>query len=293
MEFQDRRKFLKVTALSALGAVAMRYGFYANAAQKTANIKSNIGVQIYSIRDSMNKDVPGSLKQVADIGYKYLELAGYSDGKFYGHTPEEFKKMVNDMGMEIISSHTIVETKDAEAIAEAHAKLGVKYCVQPVSGGKNTLSADSYKKYVSELNAIGNVMKKNNIQFGYHNHDFEFKKVDGITPYTDILLAESDPKLLTFEIDIYWATRAGFEPVKLFREFPGRFELFHMKDMEAGEDKFFAPVGEGVINFEEILKNKETAGMKYMFVEQDSTRDGKAMDAIAKSFSNIKNKLLK
>lgn len=298
MKPQDRRSFLKLTGLGIIGAAAIsQSGFTACASPKTVPVKSGIGIQLYSIRDNMAIDVPGSLKKIADIGYQYLELAGYADGKFYGYTPEEFKKMVNDLGMEVISSHTGVEVKgvdtsNVDILAEAHAKLGARYCIQPWLVEERRLSADSYKQFVAELNTIGGVMKKYDLQFGYHNHNFEFTEVDGIIPYTDIFMAESDPELLTFEIDLYWVIRAGYDPIKLLKDYPGRFQLFHMKDMEAGEDRFFAPVGEGIIDFEEILKHKDTAGMKYMFVEQDSTRDGKAMEAVTTSFNNLKNKIL-
>lgn len=298
MKHQDRRSFLKISALGVLGAAALgRNGLTACAAPKAAPVKSGIGIQLYTIRDNMAKDVPGSLKQVADIGYQYLELAGYADGKFYGYSPEEFKKIVGDLGMEVISSHTGVEVKgvdtsNVDIMAEAHAKLGVKYCVQPWLVEERRVSADSYKQFVAELNTIGGVMKKYGLQFGYHNHDFEFHEVDGLIPFTDIFMPESDPDLLTFEIDLFWVTRAGFDPVKLLQDFPGRYQLFHMKDMENSDDKFFAPVGEGVIDFKEILKYKDIAGMKYMFVEQDRTRDGDAMTAITTSFNNLKNKIL-
>lgn len=298
MKQQDRRNFLKTTGLGILGiAAASRYGLSACATPKAAPVKSGIGIQLYTIREDMNKDVLGSLKKVSDIGYQYLELAGYGDGKFYGYAPEEFKKIVNDLGMEVISSHTGVEVKgvdtsNVDVMAEAHAKLGVKYCIQPWLVEERRVSADSYKQFVAELNTIGGVMKKYDIQFGYHNHDFEFKEVDGLIPYTDIFMVESDPALLTFEVDLYWVTRAGYDPIKLLQDFPGRFQLFHIKDMEASEDQFFAPVGEGVINFKEILKHKDVAGMKYMFVEQDNTRDGKAMEAITTSFNNLKNNIL-
>jgi sugar phosphate isomerase/epimerase len=298
MKQQDRRNFLKTTGLGILGiAAASRYGLSACAAPKAAPVKSGIGIQLYTIREDLNKDVLGSLKKVSDIGYQYLELAGYGDGKFYGYAPEELKKIVSDLGMEVISSHTGVEVKgvdtsNVDIMAEAHAKLGVKYCIQPWLVEERRVSADSYRQFVSELNTIGGVMKKYDIQFGYHNHNFEFNEVDGLIPYTDIFMVESDPALLTFEVDLYWVTRAGYDPIKLLQDFPGRFQLFHIKDMEASEDQFFTPVGEGVIDYKEILKYKDVAGMKYMFVEQDSTRDGKAMEAISTSFNNLKTKIL-
>ncbi len=219
----------------------------------------------------MAKDVPGSLKKVADIGYQYLELASYADGKFYGIAPKEFKKMVNDLGMEILSSHTQVEAQgitldNAKKMAEDHAKLDVKYCVQPwvVEEARKTVA--SYQKMVSDWNKVGEIMKKSGIQFGYHNHDFEFGTVEGKIPYYDIFLAELDKDLVTMELDLFWATKAGQNPVEMFKKYPGRFQLFHMKDMYTKQPPFytttgvtdFAPVGEGLINFREILAARDT-----------------------------------
>ncbi|GAO31055.1 sugar phosphate isomerase/epimerase family protein [Geofilum rubicundum] len=293
MSPKNRREFLKSSAMGALGiALLGRYGMTA-CAQTGAATKAGIGLQLYTIRDAMNKDVAGTLQKVADIGYQHLELAGYDNGQFYGHSPSEFKSMVSDLGMKIISSHSGVEVKgvdtsNVEAMAEAHAELGVEYCVQPWLVEERRVSADSYRQFVAELNTIGEVMKSYGIRFAYHNHDFEFHKVEGLTPFTDIFLPESDPSLLTFELDNYWVKRAGFDPIEVMKQFPGRFELWHIKDMEASEDQFFAPVGEGIINYKEIWKFKELAGMKYFFVEQDATRDGQAMQAIETSFNNLK-----
>lgn len=295
MNPQNRRQFLKSSAMGALGiALLSKYGLTACAQSPGATTKSGIGLQLYTIRDAMEKDVAGTLKMVADIGYKNLELAGYNDGQFYGYRPSDFKTLVNDLGMKIISSHTGVEVKgvdisNVEAIAEAHAELGIEYCVQPWLVEERRVSADSYRQFVAELNTIGEVMKNYGIRFAYHNHDFEFKEVDGLIPFTDIFLPESNPDFLTFEIDNYWVKRAGFDPIEVMTQFPGRFELWHIKDMEASEDQFFAPVGEGIIDYAEILKVKDVAGMKYFFVEQDATRDGKAMEAIGTSFKNLQN----
>lgn len=264
-----------------------------------------IGLQLYTIRDAMQKDVPGSLKKVSDIGFKYLELASYNikEGTFYGHTPEEFKKMVNDLGMEIISSHVgvpkDVTADQAKKMAEDHTKLGAKYFVQPYVGDNDRKSVATYQKLVAEWNMVAGIMKENKIQFGYHNHNFEFDTVEGKVPYYDIFLTEMDKDLIIMELDLFWATKAGQNPVDLFTKYPGRFELFHMKDMYTNEAPFFkmgssdfAPVGAGVIDFKEILKAKKKAGLKYMFVEQDSTKDGKPFEAIQTSMTNLTTKIL-
>jgi len=291
-----------MSATGALGAIALsQYAF------KSAPVDPKtfgIGLQLYTIRDAMGKDVPGSLKMVSDIGFKYLELASYANGKFYGYEPAEFKKLVNGLGMEILSSHTQVEAlgitlDNAKKMAEDHAKIGVKYCIQPwvVEEARTTL--DSYKKMAAEWNKVGGIMKEHKIQFGYHNHNFEFDTVEGKIPYYDVFMVELDKDLVTMELDLFWAIKAGQKPVEMFKKYPGRFQLFHMKDMFTKEAPFykpttndFAPVGAGLINFKEILAAKKTAGLKYMFVEQDSTKDGKPFDAIKTSITNLTTKIL-
>ena len=252
----------------------------------------------------MGKDVPGSLKKVSDIGFKYLELADYKDGKFYGYLPADLKKLVNDLGMEILTSHASVSPKgitadEAKKMAEDHAKLGAKYCMQPWIDEADRKSIAGFQKMVAEWNKVGKIMKDNGIQFGYHNHNFEFGTVEGKIPYFDVFLKEMDKDLLTMELDLFWATKAGQKPVELFKKYPGRFQLFHMKDMYTKEAPFFetktddfAPVGEGLINFKEILAAKNIAGMKYMIVEQDSSKDNDQFGAIKKSITNLTTKIL-
>jgi sugar phosphate isomerase/epimerase len=305
---QSRRDFLRISAAGALGAVVV-----SQIGCKTGNKRAaaadprsfGIGLQLYTIRDAMEADVPGSLKKVADMGYKYLELAKYADGKFYGMEPPEFKKIVSDLGMEILSSHTQVEAQgitleNAKKMTEDHAKLGVKYCVQPwvVEEARKTVA--SYQKMAADWNKVGEIMKESGIQFGYHNHNFEFDTVEGKVPYFDIFLAELDKDLVTMELDLFWVTKAGQNPVDIFKKYPGRFQLFHMKDMYTSQAPFFtttgvtdfAPVGAGVMNFKEILAAKDIAGMKYMLVEEDKSRDDKPFDDLQTSITNLTTKIL-
>jgi sugar phosphate isomerase/epimerase len=253
----------------------------------------------------MKTDVPGSLKKVSDAGYKYVELADYANGKFYGYEPVDFKKLVNDLGMEILSSHTQVEAAgitldNAQKMAEDHARLGVKYCIQPWIVEEARTTIKSYKKMAADWNKVGGIMKDHGIIFGYHNHNFEFDTVEGKIPYYDIMLADLNPELVTMEIDLFWTTKAGQNPVEIFKKYPGRFQIFHMKDMftkeapyytTVGEDDF-APVGSGVINFKEILAAKVIAGMKYMIVEQDLSKNGTPFDDIKTSVVNLTTKIL-
>jgi sugar phosphate isomerase/epimerase len=310
---QSRRDFLRVGAAGALGAIVLSQ-YSCKSTEKAAPVASKatsdpksfgLALQLYTIRDAMKTDVAGSLKKVSDTGFKYVELAGYADRKFYGYEPVAFKKLVNDLGMEILSSHTQVEAQgitldNAKQMAEDHAKVGVKYCLQPwiVEEARNSISG--YQKMCADWNKVGGIMKEHGIQFGYHNHNFEFATVEGKIPYFDVFMVELDKNLVTMELDLFWTTKAGLNPVDLIKKYPGRFQLFHMKDMYTKEAPFyttngvkdFAPVGEGVINFREILASRELAGNKYLVVEQDQSRDGDPFGDIKKSVINLTTKIL-
>jgi sugar phosphate isomerase/epimerase len=251
----------------------------------------------------MDADVPGTLQKVADLGYKNLELASYSDGKFYNYAPAEFKRMVSDLGMQALSSHTQVEAAgitldNAKIMADAHAELGVKYCVQPWVNDEDR-NIETYKKMIGDWNEVGKIMKEVGIQFGYHNHNFEFVDIDGVVPYYDIFMPEMDADLITMEIDLYWVTKAGQDPVEMINKYPGRFQLFHLKDMYEETEPYFevikddiAPVGAGLIDFKRVMAVKETAGMKYFFVEDDNQGNGKPFEGIQTSINNIKENIL-
>jgi sugar phosphate isomerase/epimerase len=297
---KSRRDFLKITAAGGLGAIAMTQ-FACKSATTTAPAVAapvvdprsfDLCLQLYTIRDAMEKDPFLALQQVSKTGYKSIELASYADGKFYGIAPVEFKKIATDLNLEILSSHTQVEAQgitldNAKKMAEDHAVLGVKYCVQPwvVEEARTTIA--SYQKMVADWNKVGEIMKENGIMFGYHNHNFEFNTIEGKVPYFDVYMKEMDKDLITMEIDLFWTIKAGHNPVDIFNKYPGRFQLFHMKDAYTTEAPFFdtksvdmAPVGAGTIDFKAILAAKEVAGMKYMVVEQDC------------SFSDIKTSIV-
>jgi sugar phosphate isomerase/epimerase len=193
--------------------------------------------------------------------------------------------------MEIISSHTGVEIKgvgmdSTEKIADAHAELDLKYVIKTWLAEERRVSADSYKEVAEELNKIGEVMKSRGLKFGYHNHDFEFESVEGSIPY-DILLSETDKELVTFEIDLYWIKKAGKNAIDYFNKYPGRFELYHIKDMDNTEESYFTEVGTGIINFKELFACKDIAGMKYFFVEQDNYRNYTPLESIKISFDYL------
>jgi len=291
-----RRDFIKVTAAGAIGAAFLsQYG---------CKSVPPLGLQLYTIRDAMTADVEGSLKIVSETGYKFVELADYANRKFYNYEPAEFLKLVKDLGMQILSSHTQVEgagvtLDNAKIMAEDHAKLGVKFCLQPWIVEEMRTSVASYQRMAENWNRIGAVMKEFGIQFGYHNHNFEFATVEGKVPYFDVMLAELDKDLVTMELDMFWTTKAGHNPVDLFKKYPGRFKLFHLKDAYTNEAPFYdviktdiAPVGEGVIDFKSIIAAGDIAGMEYMIVEQDESRNNTIMQDIKTSFVNLTTKIL-
>lgn len=281
--------------MMALGSKAM-----ASVASKKS---VDVGIQLYTIRDAIAADLKGSLQKVADLGYKNLELASYADGKFYGMEPKEFKKLIKGMGMNIISSHAGVEStgitvENAKKMADAHAELGVKYCVQPWVNDEDR-NIETYKRMIADWNKVGKIMKEVGIQFGYHNHNFEFKLTEGIIPYYDLFIPEMDKDLITLELDIYWATKAGQDPVEMFKKYPGRFQLAHFKDMSQKSAPFYdvikddiTSVGSGLIDFKRIWEARETAGMKYLFVEDDNQGNGKPFEAIGTSIKNLQTKIL-
>ncbi len=256
---------------------------------------SKIGLQLYTLRDDIAKDLEGTLKKVAAIGYKEVELFGYNNGKFFGKTAKEFKALLKGLGLTPVSGHygAGVERKDVKGTLsndwrramEDAAELGQKYANCAYLTPNERKSIDDYKRYADLFNKSGEIAKEFGIQFGYHNHDFEFQKLDGEIPY-DIITGKTDPKLVKLELDLYWAVRAGLDPVELFKKHPGRFPLWHVKDMEKGPDKAFAEVGTGSIDFKKIFDARKIAGMTHFFVEQDVCKIPPT-EAIAISYKNL------
>lgn len=262
-----------------------------------------IGLQLYTVRDAMDKDPGGTLARVAQIGYTSIEGATYTGTeKFYGMSPAEFKKILKKNGLVMLSSHyRLGEVKDKgevvkgtmlhdwdKAVDDA-AELGLKYMVCAWLDEKERGTLDHYKYVADQLNIAGERCKKSGIQLCYHNHNFEFEKQGDTYPYNIIL--GSDKNLVKMEIDLYWVKKAGQDAIKLFHEHPGRFPLWHVKDMDNTPEQNFTEVGSGVINFKEIFKYKNLAGMKYFFVEEDKC-PGSPFDSITKSINYIKKNLV-
>jgi sugar phosphate isomerase/epimerase len=225
----------------------------------------------------MMKDPEGTLKAVAETGYNWIEAANYSNGLFYNQKPADFRKRVQSYCLELISSHDSVNLSNIDkAIADA-VEAGLKYLVLPSLPRAWNRSLDGFKEASDFFNLAGAKCKAAGIRFGFHNHTTEFKKIDHQVPY-DLLLTRTDPDLVTFELDICWITASGQNVVSYFDKYPGRFELFHLKDMSA--DKKDATLGEGIIDFKPIFSLAKRAGLKYFFVEQDNCKTHTPFESI-------------
>lgn len=266
-------------------------GSTSGAAATTSATTKNIGLQLYSLRDMVKEDgIQKTLEVVSKMGYKNLEAASYDNGKIYGLAPAEFKKIVNDLGMKCSSSHlgqAFSKDKEAEVMSwwdqaiDAHNELGVKYMVQPFMPVNDQTTLDDLKMYCDYFNTVGYKTAAASIQFGYHNHDFEFRKIDGITIY-DYLLDNVSPNHVFFQMDVYWVTMGGCDPVAYLKERPSQFKTIHIKD-----DKEIGASGK--MNFEPIFNQMYENNIKdwYVEVEQYTKNDPEA--SVQESFDYLNN----
>jgi sugar phosphate isomerase/epimerase len=281
-----RRSLLKQVGLLSAGTFLLKDSFAFDAKNK------KVGIQLYTVRDQIFKDPKGVLKKIAALGFGEVENFGYGNGKFFGMSAQEYKSVLNELHLEAPSGHymyTSILNGWDKAVEDAKI-VGHKYMVLAFLMPNERTSIADYKKIAANLNAAGATCKKAGIQLCYHNHDFEFQELEGQIPY-DILTKETDHDLVKFELDLYWATRAGKDPIALFKQLKGRVSLWHVKDMDKTEKKNFTEVGNGVIDFAKIFKNAKLSGMHHFFVEQDEC-PGDPFVSIEKSIKYIQSNLL-
>ncbi|WKK80079.2 sugar phosphate isomerase/epimerase family protein [Marivirga arenosa] len=292
----ERRKFIRNAGIASVLAFVSP-SILASCSSNVQGVAGEAGLQIYTLRKSLEEDFKGTIERAAKIGYKNLELFNYSNGKYFGNSIKEVKSIFNNLGVKAKSSHVLTGwsmpdnvgtmTNDWERTVADAAELGQSYIVCAYLFDSERKSIDDYKNLSDLLNSCGETAKEYGLQMAYHNHDFEFMKLDGEIPY-DLLLSECDLNLVKFELDLYWTARAGVDPIQYFKDNEGRFPLWHVKDMAAGEDQFFSAVGEGVIDWKNIFNHASTAGLKQFFVEQDDTKSGKPFEEITKSYEYLK-----
>ncbi|RFM30409.1 sugar phosphate isomerase/epimerase family protein [Deminuibacter soli] len=267
---QSRRDFLRAAGFAA--------GALLPASKMLAAYKPsrNFGLQLYSVRDDIAKDPKGVLKQIASYGYTQIESFEGKQGMFWGMQPKEFKQFTGDLGLTIISSHCDYKTDFEKKAADA-ASIGMKYLICPYKGPQKSI--DDFKRCADEFNKAGAICKKNGIRFAYHNHDYSFKSVDGQIPQ-DVMIENTDPSLVDFEMDIYWVVTAGADPVAYMKKYNNRFRLCHVKDRQKGATTPDASViaGTGSIDFRTLLPQTKKYGMKYFIIEQERYDQGTPLE---------------
>lgn len=276
---QNRRQFIRHTAAGAAGiflaGLTAEDFLFADSGKKL----KHFGIQLYTLRDVIGKDPAGVLKQLASFGYNQIESYEGDKGMFWGMGHKGFKSYMDELGMTLVSSHCDI-TKDFEKKAEEAASIGMKYLICPWKGPQKSI--DDFKRFADEFNQKGEICRKNGIRFAYHNHDYSFKTLDGQLPQ-EVMMNNTDPALVDFEMDIYWVVAAGINPQEWLKKYKNRFRLCHVKDRSKtpGTDngKNSTDLGTGSINWSEVLKTAKKNGMQYFIVEQEAYPNGSSMDA--------------
>jgi len=291
----DRRRFLVAAGATLLAACSRPAGSTpadsvapadtlarADSAARSAGAGSRpVGLQLYTVREEMRRDFAGTLERVAAIGYREVEFAGYFD-----HAPAEVRALLQRHGLQAPASHVPWErTGDGwpAALAEANA-VGHRFVVIPWLPEDARRTLDDWRRVAERLNRAGAAARDAGLALGYHNHEFEFTPIGGQVPY-DVLLAETDPALVAFELDLYWTVRAGHDPLAYFTRHPNRFKLVHVKDSAGAPEHRMVDVGAGTIDFARILPAAARAGVVHYFVEHDQPAD--AMASVRASYAAL------
>lgn len=256
---KTRRHFIKTAGTLAIGSMIIPEFAFA-----MARIK-NPGIQLYTFRTEMLADAKSTLKQLADLGIKQIESARSAKGNYYGLSGKEMKQACKDLGMTLRSGHVAIDAKWQQTMEEA-AEAGQEYLICS-SMPKSGQTVDNYKRTAEIFNRSGEECRKLGLKFGYHNHDYEFEKVGGQVLY-DVLMDNTDPKLVHMELDLGWVVASGNDPLEYFRKYKGRFPLWHLKDMDL-QKKHSTEFGKGGLDIVKVLQNKNQSGLKYFFIEQE------------------------
>ncbi|MEJ7769747.1 MAG: sugar phosphate isomerase/epimerase [Chitinophagaceae bacterium] len=285
----NRKTFIRQSALLAAGVTLSPSAFLPR--------NMPVGIQLYSVREVIGKDVKGALAKIAAAGYSDVETYG---GQFFGFEPKAFKDLLKQYRLNSVSGHYsmnkfLVENgpgDEVKALAEKAIAVGQKYLTVSSFSHANTKTTDDYKRVAGRFNQAGEICNRAGIKLGYHNHNTEFDPLDGNISGYDVLLKETDAKLLKMELDLYWAVRGGQDPVEMFRKYPGRFEMWHVKDMDRTKRERNTEIGNGSIDYKKIFAHAKLSGMKYFYMEQENF-DIDPYESITKSCNYIKQTLLK
>jgi len=275
----NRRGFLRLSIAAAGGLAGARL---------LAAERRSLGAQLYTVRQDAARDLPAVLEAVRKIGYTEVET--YWD--IYGHPPAELRRMINDHGLTAPSGHFDYGGLDSKI--DYAKSLGVQYVICPILPESMWLTLDGYKRAADQFNIWGETIHQGGMQFGFHNHNYEFRRFGDITGF-ETMMSRCDPKLVCIEMDCYWITQAGRDPLQTFRQYGNRIKLLHLKDRKPGfptsqmkdaAAEHFTEVGAGTIHWQEILAVAERNGVKHLFVERDSG-DLLAMESLRISYQNL------
>ena len=276
----SRRTFLKNSAVLVAGTALLSKKSFA--ATKPNEI---VGIQLYSVRDDMKKDPVGTLTQLAKMGYKNVEHANYIDRKFYGYTPTEFKKILNDLGLQMPSGHTVMGKEHWDAGKKAFSDswkytiedagfMGQKYVISPWMDESMRKTYDDLVRYMDVFNLCGELCQKSGMKFGYHNHFFEFSEKLNDVKVFDIMMQKFDPKLVVMQLDIGNMFIAGAKALDILGQYPGRFELIHVKDEIAVNtpEKYESTIlGKGIIPTKDAIDlGRKIGGTSVFIIEQEA-----------------------
>jgi len=298
-----RRSFLQKSSLAAMAAF-LSPSVIANTLAQAPKV-SKIGIGLFTLREQLTADVRATITNVAKIGYNQVETYYGYPGKyevkgFWGLEAKDFNQLLKENKLSSPSGHynttaflTSGDDKLLKSYIEIANSIGQKYFVIPAlpTDIRTNGTLDDYKRMAGKFNIAGELCKDAGLKLAYHNHNFEFKdQGNGATGY-QILLNETDRQLVGFELDIFWAVNAGLNPVDMFKKNPGRYKMFHVKDMDKNDKSIFAEVGSGRIDFKSIFAETKLAGLEYIFTEQDVIKKD-PYESITESYNYVKNQLL-
>lgn len=293
-----RRNFIKSSALAAAGMA-----FFNNELFAAARKGELVGIQLYSVRTDMKADPLETLKKLASMGYNHVEHANYIDRKFYGWSAVEFKKILSDLGMGMPSGHTVMSTshwdnakKDFTAAwkytIEDAAAMGQQLVISPSMETETRRNQDKLKAFMEVFNKCGELCNQYGMKFGYHNHDFEFSEKFGDQTLFDIILTETDPKLVMQQLDIGNMINGGAKALDIMKKYPGRFESMHVKDeilASSGHEKYESTIlGQGIIPVKEVMDLGRKWGTKHFIVEQEQYQGKEPLDCARIDLENMK-----
>jgi sugar phosphate isomerase/epimerase len=260
----NRREFIVKGSLIAAGTILLP-----SFTMKKSKMKP--GLQAYSVRKQLTENFEATMKYVSKVGYKYIEGYGLdTDGMFLKKIKaSHYAHVIKDLGMELKATHCAYCSADKAAkMIDAAKATGMDYLIVPSIPSELRHTLDQWKKVADNFNKLGEICKNVGLKFAYHNHSFEFQKMDGVIPQ-ELLIESTDADLVAFEADLFWVTKAGYDPVKLIKKYPGRIKLFHVKDASAEMEG--TTVGSGIINFEELFKVGKNDALEYYFIEDERT----------------------